>query len=703
MIFILSVLTALAGATEEATVEDPFQWLEAVDSDEALDWVRARNAASTGVVTEAPGFTELQQRLLAVYDSKERIPGVGERAGHWYNFWRDDVHPRGVWRRTTRESYTSGDTQWETLLDLDALSAAEDENWVWKGSDCLPPEHTKCLLDLSRGGADATVLREFDLATLSFVEGGFELPESKGGASWIDADTVYVATDFGQGSMTDSGYARIVKRWSRGTPLEDAEVVFEGKQEDVSVGAWRDHTPGFVRDFVYRSMTFYSNEIFLQTPKGLKKIDKQDSANASVWKEWLLLELREAWTVDGTTYPAGSLLVAPFNRWMKGKRTVQALFTPTERSSLAGFSVTKDHLLLNTLEDVKNRIEVLTPGKKSWTRAPMVGLPDNVTVHVSGVDSDTTNAVWVRASGYTTPSTLAWAKDPSTRPDTLRQLPAFFTSDGLAVSQHFATSKDGTKVPYFQVAREDLVLDGTTPTLLYGYGGFEVSLTPGYSAGVGAGWLEKGGVYVVANIRGGGEYGPRWHQAALKENRPRAYEDFAAVGEDLVARGVTAPSKLGIRGGSNGGLLMGNMLTLYPDHWGAVLCQVPLLDMRRYHLLLAGASWMGEYGDPDVAEEWAYIQTWSPYHNVDTTAAYPPVLFTTSTRDDRVHPAHARKMAAKLLDGGEDGVLYYENIEGGHGGAANNKQSSFMEALGYTFLWHTLTTEPVADAEPEAE
>jgi len=576
------------------------------------------------------------------------------------------------------------------LLDLDQLAKAEDENWVWAGSACLPPDYDRCLIQLSRGGADATVVREFDVSSRTFIDGGFELAEAKTRVSWVDRDTLFVASDFGEGSLTDSGYARTVKLWRRGQTIEQAPTIFEGQTTDVAVGAYKDHTPGFERELLYRSVIFYTNQAFLRDKKGrLVQIDKPDSANASIWREYLLIELRDDWEIGGRTYKQGSLIAAPLKGWLKGKRRVQVLFEPTDATSLSGFSGTRDHLLLNTLDTVRSKIEVLTPGKKGWARAPLPGVPEMGQVSASAVDPYESNAYWLNLNDFTTPSTLAWGEIGGGAAQTLKQLPAFFDAQGLVVTQHFATSQDGTKVPYFQVMREGVELDGKNPTLLYGYGGFEVSLQPGYSALNGIGWFEKGGVYVLSNIRGGGEFGPRWHQAALKDKRHRAYEDFAAIGRDLVERGVTSPAHLGIRGGSNGGLLMGNMYTLYPELWGAVVCQVPLLDMRRYHKLLAGASWMGEYGDPDDPEQWKFIQTFSPYHNL-REGEHPPILITTSTRDDRVHPGHARKFA-HLLTEREKSLLYYENIEGGHGGAANNEQSAFMTALAYTFLWRTLS------------
>ena len=698
------VLTWLYGtgiALAETPVEDPHLWLEDIDAESSLDWVRARNQRTVDNVANDDGFQTLQDQLMTIYDSKDRIPYVSKQGDYFYNFWKDTDHPRGVWRRTTLESYKSDEPTWETILDLDALSEKENENWVWHGADCLQPAEVLCMVALSRGGADADVKREFSINNKAFVEDGFFLPEAKSEISWVNNDTLLISTDFGEGSLTDSGYPRVTKTWSRGTELSEASTLYEGTQKDVWVGAYHDPQPEYERTIVYQGLTFYSNNMFIQTKDGLVKIDKQESANASLWKNTVLIELREDWTIDGKTYIAGSLLSAPLKKWLRGKKKISVLFTPDEKSSLARFSTTKDHLLLTILRDVKTEIEVWTPSRKAWVQSEVQGIPSMGQLRITPMDANNSNDYWLTVRDYITPNTLYTGSiGLETPPVELKKLPEFFDANNLVVNQHFATSKDGTKVPYFEVARSDVDLDGENPTLLYGYGGFEVSLLPSYSASVGTAWLAKGGVYVVANIRGGGEYGPTWHQAALKENRHRAYEDFAAVGEDLVGRGVTRPSKLGIQGGSNGGLLMGNMYTLYPDHWGAIVCQVPLLDMKRYTKLLAGASWAGEYGNPDVPEEWEFIQTFSPYHNLDASMEHPPMLITTSTRDDRVHPGHARKMTA-LLESENKDVLYYENMEGGHGGSANNEQAAFMNTLAYSFLWNTLTAEPPASESTE--
>ena len=684
--------SALAEEPAKVT-DDQYAWLEEVTGEKPLEWVKAQNARTEAEITTTQGFKQLEAGILKMLDSDAKIPGVQKIGDYYYNFWKDKNHERGIWRRTTLAEYRKAQPSWETILDLDALNKAEGENWVWHGANCLRPEYTRCLVALSRGGADANVTREFDLGTRQWVKDGFFRAEAKGALGWKDADTVYAYTDFGPGSMTPSGYPRIVKEWKRGTPISDARVVYEGTNEDMYIAAFHDDTPGFERDFVSRTIAFYNNELYLRGAEGkLSKIDVPNSVSKGVVREWLTLELREPWEVGGKTYKAGSLLATNFDDFMAGKREFDVLFEPTDTTSLAGATWTKNHVVLNVMDDVKNKLTVLTHGKDGWTSKPMpVGSLEFGTTSVGAVDADESDAVWLTTTNYLIPTTLMLGEAGGAPEsiETLKAMPAFFDSSKHVIEQHFATSKDGTRVPYFMVRAKDIKFDGSNPTLLYGYGGFEISMTPGYSGGAGMGWLEKGGVYVVANIRGGGEYGPRWHQAALKQNRHKAYEDFAAVAEDLIARKITSPQHLGIQGGSNGGLLTGNMLTQYPELFGAVVVQVPLLDMKRYSHLLAGASWMAEYGNPDTAD-WEFIQKFSPYHLFDPAKQYPPVIFMTSTRDDRVHPGHARKMAAKMLDAGKD-VRYFENIEGGHGGAANNAQSAHMSALAYSFLWDQLS------------
>jgi prolyl oligopeptidase len=684
-----AALPATKDSMSTSTDTDAYAWLEDVTSEQSLAWVRAQNARTDAELAVTPDFSQLEANLRSILDSQQKIPDVDKIGAYYYNFWKDAQHERGLWRRTTLAEYRKPQPVWETVLDLDALAANEAQPWVWHGAECLKPDYQRCLIALSRGGSDADVTREFDLTTLQWVADGFYRPEAKGSLGWIDHDTVFVATDFGDGAMTTSGYPRIAKLWRRGTPLTTATQVYAGQPTDLAITAFHDLTPGFERDFVSRALDFYSDELYLRNADGsLHKIEAPDSAIKSVHREWLLLQLRDPLTIGTDAWPAGSLLVTRLDAFMAGERHFQTLFEATARTSLEHFAWTRHHLVLNVLDDVKNRLSVLTPqADGTWTHDAFVGAPAIGTLGVRAVDEDESDAVWLTATDYLTPSTLALATIGSP-PEVLKTMPAFFDASHDRIEQHFAISQDGTRIPYFLVRPANLAFDGSAPTLLYGYGGFEVSLTPSYSGLVGKGWLERGGAYAVANIRGGGEYGPRWHQAAINQNRHKAYEDFAAVARDLVSRRITTPGHLGIMGGSNGGLLVGNLLTQHPELFGAVVMQVPLLDMKRYNHLLAGASWMAEYGDPDTSD-WNYIKTFSPYHLFDPARTYPPTFLWTTTRDDRVHPAHARKMAAKMLAADKD-VRYFENTEGGHGAGATNRQTAHVWALTYAFLWKEL-------------
>ncbi|MFE5675881.1 prolyl oligopeptidase family protein [Streptomyces erythrochromogenes] len=669
--------------------EDPYLWLEDVSGEDALAWVRERNAETVDALTGDPGFKVLEQEMREVLDDDGRIPYVVRRGRHLYNFWQDADHVRGLWRRTTLEEYRTDRPAWEVLLDLDALAEAEGEKWAWAGSRVLAPEHRRALVLLSRDGADACVVREFDLETLEFVTDGFTVAEAKTRIGWIDLDRVWIGTDFGAGSMSTSGYPLQVRRWHRGTPLEAAELVYEGGPADLSASGWHDDTPGFERDFVHRQIDFWNQELFLlpeDASAAPVKIDVPDDASASVHREWLTVTTKTPWL----GHPAGSLLAFDFAAFLAGARQAEVLFTPDERTALAGHSWTRHHLILGTRADVSSSLELLTPGADGWHRAPLPGLPPLSTASVTCTDPDVGDEYFHLVTGFLQPSTLyrgtAGGEDDS---QPVKQSPALFDTAGLTVSQFFATSADGTRVPYFVVGPGER--PGPGPTLLYGYGGFEISMVPSYSAVTGRAWLARGGTYVVAGIRGGHEYGPAWHRAALGANRVRAYEDFAAVARDLVARDITTPAQLGIEGGSNGGLLMGAMLTREPELFGAVVAHVPLLDMLRFHKLLAGASWIAEYGDPDDPADRPHLEGISPYHRIRTDGpAYPPLLLLTSTRDDRVHPGHARKMAARLREAGHP-VFFHEHIGGGHAGATDHRQTAFNEALVHTFLWERLT------------
>lgn len=681
-------------ATDAAATNDPFLWLEDIHGSRPMNWVKKANAVITKQFVDNAEFTKTRDSILQVLDSDARIPDVSRMGDYLYNFWRDKAHPRGVWRRTTLEEYRKATPRWEVLLDIDALNKAEGKRWVFKGAQCLKPAYERCLLSLSPDGGDAVRVREFDIAGKTFVKDGFDLPVAKSEVDWIDRDHLYVGTDFGPGSMTESSYPRIAKEWKRGTPLSAASTVYEGKPTDLAVNAYHDNTPGFERDFVAVATDFFHSTTYQRVGGKLVKLDVPDDASAAPHREWLLVQIRSDWTIGGSTYPSGALLATKFDDFMAGKREFTVLFKPDAHTSLASYSWTRRHLILDVLDDVKSRIEVLTPPQAiasaaAWKREAMPGAPAMSTISVVDTDPDHSDEYWLDVTGFLTPSSLQRGVLGSVPAETIKQAPAFFDASTFEVTQHFVHSKDGTRVPYFEIARKGIKLDGSHRTLLYGYGGFEVSLQPYYSGSIGRAWLERGGVFVVANIRGGGEYGPQWHQAALKANRPRAYEDFAAVAEDLVKRGVTSAKHLGAEGGSNGGLLMGNMLTMYPQLFGAIACEVPLLDMKRYTHLSAGASWMAEYGNPDTSD-WNFIKTFSPYQNLKKDAHYPPVLFYTATSDDRVGPVQARKMAAKMQSMGIPNVWFYENLEGGHGAGADNQQSAHMHAMAYDFLWDQL-------------
>ena len=681
---------AVIGPDSSEAVEDPYIWLEDVEGEEALNWVEAQNEVSVGYLESLPTFDELNDRNLEILNSDDRIASPGLRGDHVFNFWRDATNSRGLWRRTTLDDYISGDPDWEIILDLDALADAEGEDWVWKGASCLRPDYRLCALYLSRGGADAVVIREFDVEDRAFVEGGFFVPEAKSRVSWIDSDTLYLGSDFGDGTLTDSGYPRTARIWKRGEPFSDAIEIFAGEQSDVSASVFRSWDGDVHYDLAVRSPTFYTSASYLVTDEGeLEHIEiPADAEFRGVFNGQMLVGLKSNWTVGGETYLQGSLIAADFESFMQGERNFDVLYVPTESSALPGGGVmsTRDYLILNILEDVVSRMFRYELRDGEWV-SEEIGTDAFGSIRLVAA-SDTSNAMFFSYENYLRPDTLYFSADGGASAEALQSLPQFFDADGMSIEQRFATSSDGTSIPYFVVLPAGFEANGDTPTLLYGYGGFEISLTPGYSATVGHSWLARGGAYAVANIRGGGEYGPRWHQAALKEKRQVAYDDFIAVAEDLIESGVTSPRRLGIRGGSNGGLLTGVMLTQRPDLWNAVVVQVPLLDMKRYNRLLAGASWMAEYGDPDTAD-WAYISEYSPYHNIRSDVDYPTAFFTTSTRDDRVHPGHARKMVARMTEMGHE-LLYFENTVGGHAGASDNSQVARNEAMVYSYLWDQL-------------
>ena len=689
-------------AEQGAADDDPYLWLEEVDGEEALAWVQEVNERSAADLKAHPDFESLYADALAALDSESRIPTVEQRGDHLYNFWRDDQNPRGVLRRTTLEELRRDAPRWETVLDIDALSEAEGEKWVYKGLDCLPEEHRKCLIRLSPGGGDAVTTREWDMQTMSFVEGGFDVPVAKQGTDWIDEDTLFVGTDFGEGSMTESGYPRIVKRWTRGTPLAEAETLYEGDPQSVWAFATRLRTDAGDIDLVVEGLDFWTSKRFQLLDGELHELDLPISAVIEdAFDGKLIVSLKEDWSRGETTWARGTVLIASPEALRTGG-DLEVLLEPAAQEVVEEVNATSKGILLTMLDSVRGRLYRFEPGDAGWERRA-IEFPDNGALHVATVD-DETGSFFAEYESFTTPPTLFFVNGEDLTPTVVKAQDATFDGGRFEVEQHFAISTDGTRVPYFTVMASGTPLDGSNPTHIFSYGGFRNSLVPSYngsyerfSGAYGKLWLERGGVFVLANIRGGGEFGPDWHSAALLENRHKAFEDFEAVAEDLIRRGVTSPGHLGIEGRSNGGLLVTATMIRRPDLYGAVVCGVPLTDMRRYHTLLAGASWMAEYGDPDDPDMWEYIRTYSPYHNLEEGQDYPPIFFYTSTRDDRVHPGHARKMIAKMTDLGYD-AWYYENMEGGHGGSSTNEQTAYRLALAYSHLWSQLA--PEARMEP---
>lgn len=696
-------------AAGERTSEDPFLWLEELDSKPAMDWVLGQNARTEAELFDED-FAATQEEILKILDASDRIPMVTKRGQHYYNFWRDSGHPKGLWRRSSWESYRQDDPQWELLLDVDALAEAEGIDWVFSGAQMLRPapgeEYARALIKLSPDGGDQVRVREFDLPSRAFVPGGFDLPVAKTNVSWADADTLYVATDVGEGSLTLSSYARTVRRLVRGQDLDDAEEIFAIDQSHVLAYVSHDSTPGFERDVAHDVIDFYNSKTFVRQEDQWVHLDVPTDVGVSLHRGWVLFSPQTAWTRDGTTYIPGSLVLAGLGDFMSGAATLREIFVPTPSTSLQSIDFTANHILLNVLQDVSSQILLCDPANDFALHPLDIGSPLH-SFSISAVDDEDPacgDDFWLTLTGFLTPTTLARGtvslapdiEGPAV-PQVVKSAPARFEAGDFEVSQHFAISDDGTRVPYFQVSPRGLPLDGGNPVLMNGYGGFQTSLTPGYLGALGPGWLTRRtkegrrGSYVVANIRGGGEYGPRWHRAALRENRHRAYEDFAAIARDLIARGVTSREHLAATGRSNGGLLMGNMITGYPELFGAISCGVPLLDMRRYTRLAAGHSWIAEYGDPDVPGDWDFVQTFSPYHRLDDALPegieYPASLIWSATSDDRVGPVQARKMAAKMMLMGVGNVRYHESLDGGHAGASDNKASAIMLTTSYEFLW----------------
>lgn len=694
LILVMAALVPPAAAAAQAVPPsaDPFLWLEEVEGPRALDWVRERNARSLGVLEQDPRFAALNASALEIVNATDRIPTPSFWAGNISNFWQDGTNVRGLWRRTTLNSYRSDAPSWETVLDIDALAREEGKNWVYAGSSCLPPDERYCLVELSDGGKDAVTIREFDSVTRRWIDGGFSFPEGKQGVTWVDRNTLLVSREWAPGEMTTSGYAYVVKRVTRGQPLDRAVEVFRGERTDVAVGgfALRDADGTLRATLISRGRTFWESELYHLTPTGTRLLPFPGRHNIHGLVDGaLLFTVNEDW--NGFT--AGDVLSYELNALLRDPASARAelVLRPSARESVEGITVTKSRLVVALYENVRGAAYAYRRDANGWSRTRLP-LPENVTVSLGSVEQGS-DRVFINVSGFLTPQTLLLAEAATATVVTVKEAPAKFDAAGLVVEQYEASSADGTKVPYFIVRRADAPRDGNTPTLLYGYGGFQVSLLPSYSAIRGKLWLERGGAFVVANTRGGGEFGPSWHQAAIGANRDRAHEDFIAVAEDLIAKGFTSARRLGIQGGSQGGLFMGVAMTRRPELFGAVIIGVPLFDMLRYHLLLAGASWIGEYGNPDLPEQRAWIERYSPYQALAAGKPYPEPFIFTSTKDDRVHPGHARKAAARLEALGYP-YLYYENIDGGHSAAANLVESARRNALEYTYLTRKLMDTP---------
>ncbi len=674
------------------SAEDPFIWLEETRSEPALAWVRSENERVDQTLARDRRYAQLQGEALTILDAKDRIPGVSFTPYGLVNFWQDAANPRGLLRVTTLDSYRTDNPTWQTILDVDALAKADGREWVYKGMSCLPPARTRCLIALSDGGKDATELREFNVTTRSFVEDGFFLPESQGGAEWIDENTLLVSRDFGGGTVTESKYPFTTREWKRGSRIEDAPEIYRGDAKDVSSGA------GLLRDaagtvhgrLATRSTSFFERESYLWSDGKWVRLDFPLKAGiAGMVDGRVLFSTDVEWKTGGKTFPADSIVSADLAAFKANPNGAPKtlVWAPGPRQTRQGSAITRDALFVSYLDNVRGRVMRLDFGGGKWNTAAIAALPANATVGIADA-SDETEEVMFSSTDFLTPSQL-WYSDGSAAPTVIKTSPARFDAAGLQIGQFEATSKDGTKIPYFVVSKKGVKLDGSTPTLLYGYGGFQSSSLPGYSGTIGKLWLEKGGAYVLGNMRGGGEFGPQWHQTAMGANKQRTWDDFIAIGEDVVKRGITSPRRLGIMGGSQGGLLVGTAFTQRPDLFNAAIVQIPLFDMLRLTEIGRGASWVGEYGDPRIPEQRKWIEAYSPYQKLVKSVNFPMPFFWASTADDRTHPSHARKAAARMSANGQP-YYYYEDMTGGHSGGVDNAQRAKLQALQYVYLMQRL-------------
>lgn len=682
--YTLLLLTLIGMVHPIQAQQDKYLWLEEVDGKEALEFVNAQNQISIDKLGKEKDYQSIYDKSLEILNSTDKIASPEVQGKYVYNFWKDKNYVRGIWRRCLLVNYTNNKMDWETLLDIDALSQKDNIKWVFKGASGLYPTYSKFLISLSKGGGDAVIIKEFDVNKKEFIENGFFIDEAKGSASYVDENTLIVSTDFGEGSMTTSGYPRQVKLWNRGALLKDAQLIYAGESTDV--GTWgyvlRDGQKAYIS--IKRGLTFFTSHNLIWLDNKAIQLDiPEDSQIETILNNQLVLQLKSDWTVNDETYKTGTLLSLNFTELLKGSKRVQVIIKPDALSSISGVSNTKNKLLINLLTDVTSHLYIYSFSNGEYTNQK-VDAPNFGTISIVGTN-ELSDQYFFSFENFLTPTTLYVADASKNTIKAIKSLPAYFDDSKYEVKQFKVKSKDGTLVPYFMVSAKDIKIDGTNPTLVYAYGGFEASEQPFYASKYGVSWLDKGGVFVLANIRGGGEFGPQWHLDGIKEKRQNVFDDLYAVSEDLISKKITSPKHLGVMGGSNGGLLVGVAFTQRPDLYNAVVCSVPLLDMQRYNKLLAGASWMGEYGNPDVPEEWDYIKKYSPYQNVKEGLNYPEVFFTSSTRDDRVHPGHARKMVAKMNEMGYK-TYYYENTEGGHAGSSTNEQRAKMNAMMFSYL-----------------
>ncbi|MCP4326246.1 MAG: S9 family peptidase [Psychromonas sp.] len=656
-------------------------WLEEVEGKEALDWVDNHNQRSQFELENTRVFNGFRKQILATLENDQKITYGHSYDGEYYNFWQDKNHVKGLWRKCNLNDFVNGNPHWETLLDMDKLNSDLNKNWLLSDIDMLGPQYQRALLTLSPGGSDAAELHEFDLDTKKFVEQGFSLPEAKTSASWLDSNSLLVASEFSDTPLTDSGYPSQLRLWRRGELIEQAAPLLSIEKHEMGLFTFRVEQGLTAYSGVTRCIDFFSHQLYLFVDETLYELAiPTKSIMMGLFNEQLIVQLKEDWN----GYIQGDLLAFDIASSCSGTAQTSLVYRPDTNSAIENVVCSHDHLFIELLQNVSSVILVLNDQWEATDVTPSKNLSLSIIdcIHYK-------NQLLLKAEGFLLPESL-YLVDINQPAQLIAQLPPQFDQTKYQVQQKWIASEDGTKVPYFVIAHKEIQLNGKNPCILYGYGGFEISLKPHYLAVQGSTWLAEGGVYVVANIRGGGEFGPAWHQAALKHNRWKAYQDFFAIADDLIKSKITSQPYLGAMGGSNGGLLMGVCLTQRPDLFNAIDILVPLLDMQRFHLLLAGASWMAEYGDPDIAEDWQVIKSYSPLQNLQENRNYPKVLFRTSTKDDRVHPAHARKLAAKMEAFKHD-FYYYENTQGGHAGAADLKERAYASALDYSYFWQQLS------------